>query len=1119
MRSYLRNCCLAFLILVLTVTAVAQTEQPGMVVIPGTIQSVLGCPGDWQPDCTNTALTYDADDDLWSGTFTLPAGEYEYKVALEGTWDVNYGAKAEAGGANIPLVLTEETEVRFIYQHTTHWVTDSVNSLIVNVAGSYQDSIGCPGEWQPDCLRSLLQDPDGDGVYVFTTALIPAGSYEAKVAANENWNLNWGDGGVPGGANIPFVVSEDGKSVDFMFDTREDKFTMSVIVGGEVPPKAGNLSQASALWLTEDVLAWNVPRIPGADFHLYYNPTGGLTLSDEGIAGGEFIVLKAIRTGLSDELVAQYPHLERYTALQVDAADLERVPDLLRGQLALISSYGDGVIQDATSVQIAGVLDDLYATDAGLGIGFSDQRAPLFNLWAPTATAVRVHLFETSTSPEALQIQEMSIGDGPGVWQYWGEPEWYGKFYLFEVTVFAPSTGQVETNFVTDPYSFSLGLDSARSQIIDLTDPATMPEGWADVVKPPLEAPEDLVLYELHLRDFSVYDSTVPREHRATYMAFTHPDSAGMTHLRSLAEAGLNAVHLLPVFDIATIEEDRSARTAIAREAMALFAPDSAQQQELVNSQRDNDGFNWGYDPFHYTTPEGSYSTDPDGAARISEFRQMVAALNATGLRVVMDVVYNHTNAAGQNDKSVLDKIVPGYYHRLSAQGRVETSTCCANTATEHAMMERLMLDSLRVWATQYKIDGFRFDLMGHHMKDNMLNVRALFDSLTVETDGVDGSQIYVYGEGWNFGEVADNARGVNATQINMAGTGIGTFNDRVRDAVRGGSPFGGLTEQGFATGLVVDPNGLSENSADDDLARLLRFQDLIRTALAGNLRDYAFTGASGETITGAEVDYNGAPGGYTLDPQEHIVYVEAHDNETLFDVIQTKAPTDMPLADRIRMHSQGIDIAMLSQGVPFFHAGMDMLRSKSGDKDSYNSGDWFNFLDFSYQDNGWGRGLPIADKNQDNWALWEPLLADPALKPTETDIRASITHFEDMLRIRRSSPLFRLRTADQVNQVVRFHNTGVDQVPGLIVMELNDTVGESIDPAHAAIVVVFNTSPEPVAYAVESLAGYPLRLHPIQAESADAVVRDAAFDGDSGTFMVPGRTTAVFVALDAEVQ
>ena len=204
-----------------------------------------------------------------------------------------------------------------------------------------------------------------------------------------------------------------------------------------------------------------------------------------------------------------------------------------------------------------------------------------------------------------------------------------------------------------------------------------------------------------------------------------------MRHLEALADAGLTHVHLLPVFDIATVDEDRSTHLAPPCD-LASFPRDSAEQQACIAQVRAQDGFNWGYDPWHYTAPEGSYATNPQGAARTTEFRSMVKSLNDAGLRVVMDVVYNHTNAAGQAEKSVLDRIVPGYYHRLLEDGTLATSTCCANTATEHAMMEKLMVDSIVTWARDYKVDGFRFDLMGHHSKANLLAVRAALDELTL---------------------------------------------------------------------------------------------------------------------------------------------------------------------------------------------------------------------------------------------------------------------------------------------------------------------------------------------------------------------------------------------------
>jgi pullulanase-type alpha-1,6-glucosidase len=755
------------------------------------------------------------------------------------------------------------------------------------------------------------------------------------------------------------------------------------------------------------------------------------------------------------------------------------------------------------------VLDDVFVYDGPLGVTFEGD-APTLRVWAPTAKSVALMLLTDVPNSDVGAELPMALDPATGVWSITGAPDWKGQYYLYKVEVYVPKTGQVETNFVTDPYSFSLSMNSARSQIVDLNDATLKPEGWDALTRPPLDAPEDAVLYELHVRDFSISDPTVPAGERGTFKAFTHLDSNGMKHLKALADAGLTHIHLLPAFDIASINEDKSTWQTVDDSRLAGLPPNSEEQTAAVDAIREQDGFNWGYDPYHFTTPEGSYSTDPNGPARIREFREMVQALDAIGLRVVMDVVYNHTNASGQNEKSVLDKIVPGYYHRLNPDGLVETSTCCQNTATEHKMMEKLMIDSVVTWAAAYKVDGFRFDLMGHHMLSNMKNVRAALDALTLAKDGVDGKAIYVYGEGWNFGEVANNARGVNATQLNIGGTGIGAFNDRLRDGARGGGPFSGLQEQGFVTGLSDDPNATDQGSAEEMKAKLLRYEDWIRLTLAGNLRDYVLVDRLGSTASGAQVDYNGQPAGYTLDPQENIVYVSAHDNETLFDAIQAKAALGDAIADRVRMQNMGNSLVMLAQGVPFFHAGDDMLRSKSLDRNSYNSGDWFNRLDFTYQSNNWGVGLP--PEGRDRWTTLSPLLEDPNLRASEADILSAAEHFREMLALRRSSPLFRLRTAEDVLARLSFLNTGPQQIPGLIVMSLSDVEGEDLDPNYERIVVLFNANKAVVAFTEASLKGLSFELHPIQQDSADAMVKRARFDAAGGEFTVPGRTTAVFV-------
>ncbi len=205
---------------------------------------------------------------------------------------------------------------------------------------------------------------------------------------------------------------------------------------------------------------------------------------------------------------------------------------------------------------------------------------------------------------------------------------------------------------------------------------------------------------------------------------------------------------------------------------------------------------------------------------------------------------------------------------------------------------------------------------------------------------------------------------------------------------------------------------------------------------MAGNLADYHLIDGQNRAVTGSEVDYNGSPTGYGADPQEHIVYASKHDNQTLFDIIQLSAPASADMAERVKMHNLGISIVGLSQGIPFFQAGDDLLRSKSMDRDSYNSGDWFNAIDWTGQTTNWGKGLPIADKNGDNWPIMQPLLADPALTPSPADIAAASAHFQNVLAIRASSPLFRLRTAEQIEQMVRFLNV---DLPANIVMSIAD--------------------------------------------------------------------------------
>ncbi|MFE0422471.1 pullulanase-type alpha-1,6-glucosidase [Streptomyces sp. NPDC058953] len=902
----------------------------------------------------------------------------------------------------------------------------------------------------------------------------------------------------PGATSLSYIVHK-GDEKDLPNDQSLDLATygheVRLLAGrpGYLLPQPGaapalDLGKAEAQWIDRETVVWKVKATAATSQQLVY-AAGKPIAVENGALTDEGRWLRLRPGTLTDAQRAKFPHLKDYPAFTVDPRDLRRVPASLRGQLLATQRNAAGALLAATGVQTAGVLDDLYAakaTRAALGPVFGKKGVTL-SVWAPTAETVALDL-DGRTVP-------MRRDDTSGVWSATGPRAWAGKPYRYRVTVWAPSVRKTVVNQVTDPYSTALTTDSARSLAVDLTDPALAPKGWATLKKPAAVPLKDAQIQELHIRDFSVADRTA--KHPGTYRAFTDRDSAGMRHLTKLADAGTSYAHLLPAFDIGTIPERKRDQQSPGCD-LGAGAPDSERQQECVAKTAAKDAYNWGYDPLHYTVPEGSYATDPEGTRRTVEFREMVAGLNGAGLRTVMDVVYNHTVAAGQSEKSVLDRIVPGYYQRLLADGSVATSTCCANTAPENAMMGKLVVDSVVTWAREYKVDGFRFDLMGHHPKANMLAVRAALDALTVERDGVDGRKILLYGEGWNFGEIADDARFVQATQKHMAGTGIATFSDRARDAIRGGGPFDedpGV--QGFASGLFTDPNPAADNGTpEQQRARLLHYQDLIKVGLTGHLAGYTFTDSRGRTVKGSDVDYNGAPAGYAAAPGDALAYSDAHDNETLYDALAFKLPRDTAPADRARAQVLAMAASVLSQGPALSQTGTDLLRSKSLDRNSYDSGDWFNAIRWDCRDgNGFGRGLPPAADNRDKWGFARPLLGTPSLVAGCPETGAASAAYRDLLRIRSTEKALGLDTARQVQETVSFPLSGPAETPGVITMKAGD------------LVIVFNASPRRQDQRVGSLAGTGYALHPVQAAGADRTVTTSSYDRATGTFGVPART------------
>ena len=919
--------------------------------------------------------------------------------------------------------------------------------------------------------------------------------------------------------------------------------------------QAAPVVDARAYWLNRRIIQW-----PGADaaagvFKLYYS--AGATLraapGSRVVGADGSLALARLEGALPADVARRFKFVGAGAVFAVLAT---QTPALLTQQVMLVHEADDGTVRDATTLQIPGALDDLYARAAdGNDLGVSvDAKRAVFKLWAPTAQNVALCTYADGAG-KAAAIATMRRDDATGIWSASIDGKLSGSYYQYLVDVVAPSAGLVR-NLVTDPYSVSLTTDSKRSYIADLNAANLKPAGWDKTAAPnKVAAQTDMSVYELHVRDFSINDNTVSAANRGKYAAFTESRSNGMKHLAALSKAGMTDIHLLPVYDIGSVPE----QGCVTPKIPAGLAPDNEQAQALVAADKLADCYNWGYDPYHYSAPEGSFASDPaDGAKRIVEFRRMVQALHNTGLRVGMDVVYNHTYIAGQHEKSVLDRVVPGYYHRLNAKGDIERSTCCDNTATEHLMMGKLMADSVELWAVQYKIDSFRFDLMGHQP-------RAIMEQLQARTDRAAGRHINLIGEGWNFGEVADDARFVQASQLSLNGSGIGTFSDRGRDAVRGGGAGDSgaqlITRQGYINGLAYDANADAEamskaagatadakatGQARADVqasaspgaqasappgaqaaptpmpapghgagAELLRASDLVKVGLAGSIRDYPLTIADGRTIALQDMVYGGnQPAGYASEPGETVNYVENHDNQTLFDINVFKLPRTTTPRERAQVQMLGAAINAFSQGVAYYHAGFDILRSKSLDRNSFESGDWFNRLDWTYRDNYFGTGVPPEADNGKDYALIKPLLRDAAaIKPSPADIAYARDAFRDLLAIRASSALFRLRTAEDIKRRLRFSNTGPAQVPTVIVAHLD---GAGYAGANfKSITYLINVDKVAHRLVVPEEKGRAYRLHPVHTRAGAAdqrVRREARYDPASGGYTVPPRSAVVFI-------
>ncbi|MFN4315936.1 MAG: type I pullulanase [Chitinophagaceae bacterium] len=507
-----------------------------------------------------------------------------------------------------------------------------------------------------------------------------------------------------------------------------------------------------------------------------------------------------------------------------------------------------------------------------LGLCYTPQSSS-FRVWAPTADSVLLLLYDQPLGSKPIEERAMKFSES-GTWLLECTGDWQGKYYTYRAHI-----SGVWMNEVPDPYSFATGVNGLRTAILDIHEAA--PVNWQQDKKPTGIAATDALIYELHLRDASIHVSS-GIQHKGRFLGLAEENtknraglSTGLDHIREL---GVTHVHLLPFFDFQSVDETK---------------PDIPQ-------------YNWGYEPLNYNVPEGSYSSNAaDPSVRIRELRMLVQKFHKHDLRLVMDVVYNHTM---RTRDSWFNQLVPGYYYRQNAAGGFSDATACGNEiATERPMVRKYIIESLEFWMRQYHVDGFRFDLMGVHDIEGMNQIASRLRAID--------PNVLLYGEGWTAGSspLPDSVRALkkNVAQLD----GIAVFSDDLRDGIKG-SVFN-EKERGFVSGRA----GMKQSIYFGVAASCYHPQ-----------------------IDYSKINYSKQP--YSIHPGQTISYAECHDNHVLWDKLALSAPESSE-ATRIKMHLLALGIVLTSQGVPFLHAGTEFLRSKNGNENSYNAGDSVNAIDW----------------------------------------------------------------------------------------------------------------------------------------------------------------------------
>jgi pullulanase len=514
----------------------------------------------------------------------------------------------------------------------------------------------------------------------------------------------------------------------------------------------------------------------------------------------------------------------------------------------------------------------IYRGD-NLGIQYSSSRT-VFRIWSPGAERIKLSIYEKGEGENLLERHLMNYFED-GVWVLTLNGDYAGRYYTFNIFYRGEYLG--ETPGI---YAKAVGVNGKRAMVLNLND--CNPAGWKNHKRPELESLNDIVIYELHVRDFTIHNSS-GCSFPGKYLGLVENGTINMvgfyTGINHLNELGITHVHLLPVFDFNSIDESN-----------------------LQNPQ-----FNWGYDPDNYNVPEGSYSTDPHHAeVRIQEFKEMVMKFHQNGIRVIMDVVYNHTGIT-QNSNFNLE--VPGYYYRFNEDGEYSNASGCNNeTASERPMMRKFMIDSCKFWATEYKIDGFRFDLMGIHDIETM-------NLLCGELKKIDAS-IFVYGEGWTAGE-SPLSRTLRALKENSFKLDqISLFSDDIRDAIRGN------VFEAESLGFVAGGQ---------------HFEETIKFGVVGSTEH-------------PQINYRACIASHkpwASNPALSINYCSCHDNHILFDKLMLSAK-EASLENIVKMYKLANAIILTSQGIPFIQSGIEFLRTKKGEHNTFNLPDEINQIDWN---------------------------------------------------------------------------------------------------------------------------------------------------------------------------